>query len=74
MVKLTIELDERTYAVIGVRAMWCGLTIEEEAGEWLTAQVICEGEGFEEVMEVEGLEEANRYMNREVKARRMGIG
>ena len=46
--KLTIELDERTWAHIATRAFGVGVSVEEEAAQWLTANVIASGDEYED--------------------------
>ena len=45
---LTITLDEKTWGHIAARAFGGGLSVEEEAAQWLTANVIASGDDFED--------------------------
>ena len=47
MKRLTIEFDEKTWGHIAARAHEAGRSIEEEAAQWLTAQVIVDSDEFE---------------------------
>ena len=59
MKRLTIVLDEKTWAHIATRAFGSGLSVEEEAAQWLTANVIAacdeyeDGTDFSERLEAE---------------------
>ena len=67
MKRLTIELDEKTWGHIAARAYERAGSIEEEAAQWLTAQVIVDSDEFED-----GADFSER-MEAEVRKRRANV-
>lgn len=71
--RVTIELDDRTYGHLATKAQIMGRSIEEEAAQWLTAQIITDTEEYDDILEDEGEKASISFMNSEVLRRRSRI-